>query len=280
MSQVLTAEAPRAWVSRLSPFLTVYWLILFGLILLALLAPWIAPYDPVTADLDAKLLSPSWDHLFGTDTNGMDVFSRVLWGARTDLTIAIVGVLIGAAIGVPVGAAAGYLGGIVDDVLSRISDMAQALPFLLFALMVFAAAGNSRGVLVGIIAFGNVPIFLRLTRSVVLPLHASDFIAAARCAGLGPTRIIARHVLPNALGPFSSQVSLSCAYAIQIVAGLAFIGQGVPKPEPEWGSMIQVGAGGIIYGEWWPVLFPGLAIIVAVFAFGGIGRQLSRWYAS
>lgn len=271
----------RAWLAtgrQAARAVNVYWALLGVFVLVAILAPWIAPYDPVEADLSSQLLAPSGTHWFGTDQNGMDIFSRVLWATRTDFSISIIGVLLGVGIGVPIGAAAGYLGGIVDDALSRTAEMFQSIPFFLFALMVFAALGNSRVVLVGVIAFANAPIFLKLTRSVVLPLRTSDFIAAARCAGLGPGNVIARHVLPNSLGPVASQLSISCAYAIQIVAGLSFLGLGVRIPHPEWGSMIQVGAGRIIYGEWWPALFPGLAVFLAVIAFGGIGRQLSRWY--
>jgi peptide/nickel transport system permease protein len=273
---------PRAWpgaaARQVGPFLNVYWALLALFVVVAIFAPWLAPYDPVTADLSSRLLAPSSEHWFGTDVNGMDVYSRVLWATRADFSIAIIGVALGMLVGVPVGAASGYLGGLADDGLNRVSEMVQAMPLFLFALMVVAALGNSRVVLAGIIGFVNAPIFLKLTRSVVLPLKRSDFIAAARCAGLGPLAIIARHVLPNALGPVASQLSISCAYAIQIVAGISFLGLGVPIPEPEWGSMIQQGAGRIIYGEWWMSVFPGVAVLLAVIAFGGIGRQLSRWY--
>jgi peptide/nickel transport system permease protein len=273
---------PRGWrqtaARRVSPFLTVYWGILALFVLVAIFAPWFATHDPVTADLSRRLLPPSGEHWFGTDVNGMDVYSRVLYATRADFSIAITGVGLGMLAGVPIGAASGYLGGLADDGLNRAAEMVQAMPLFLFALMVVAALGSSYIVLIGIIGFVNTPIFLKLTRSVVLPMKRSDFIAAARCAGLGHGSIIARHVLPNALGPVTAQLSLSCAYAIQIVAGISFLGLGVPIPEPEWGSMIQQGAGRIIYGEWWMSVFPGLAVLVAVIGFGGIGRQLSRWY--
>lgn len=263
---------------RARHLLTVYWLLLWAFILVALLAPLLAPYDPVQADSASLLLPPSRAHLFGTDIYGMDVFSRVLWATRADFSISIVGVLLAVGAGVPLGALAGYLGGLADDSLSRLSEIVQAIPLFLFALMVFAALGNSRLVLIGIIAFVNAPIFLKLTRSVVLPLKRSDFVAAAQCAGLTPVQVVLRHVLPNSLGPMASQFSISCAYAIQVVAGLAFLGLGVPIPYPEWGSMIQEGAGRMIYGEWWVSVFPGIAVLLAVIAFGGIGRQLTAWY--
>lgn len=210
----------------------------------------------------------------------MDVLSRVLWATRTDLSVAVIGVLIGVALGVPFGAAAGFVGGILDEVLSRVAEMAQSMPFFLFALIVFAALGNSRVVLVGVVAFTNVPIFVKLTRSVVLPMRNSDFIAAGRCAGLRPTMLVVRHVLPNSLGPVCSQLSICCAYAIQTVAGLSFLGLGIAIPKPEWGSMIQIGSGQIVYGDWWPSVFPGIAVLLTVIAFDGVGRQLSRWYGS
>lgn len=263
---------------RLRPFLNVYWGLLAVFVLVAVLAPVIAPFDPVEADLSSKLLPPSSTHLFGTDSNGMDIFSRVLWATRTDFTIALLGVGIGLSVGVPLGALAGFFGGWPDEILSRISDMIQSIPFLLFALMVFAALGNSRAVLVGFIAFVDVPVFLKLTRAVVLPLRHGDLVAAARCSGLSQLQIVARHVMPNALGPVASQVSIQCAYAIQVIAGLSFLGLGVPLPEPEWGSMIQEGAGRIMSGDWWVSVFPGIAVLLAVITFGGLGRQLGRWY--
>ncbi len=264
--------------SRVRPFLTPYWALLALFVLVAIFAPLIAPYDPLQADPAAKLLPPSGSHLFGTDSNGMDVFSRVLWATRTDFTVALLGVGIAFAIGVPIGAASGYVGGWVDEAINRLSEVVQSIPLFLFALLVFAALGNSRTVLVGVVAVVNVPIFLKLTRSVVLPMKSQDYIAAARCAGLPARSIIARHVMPNALAPVASQLSISCAYAIQIIAGLSFIGLGVEVPHPEWGSMIQQGAGLIMDGDWWVSVFPGIAVLLAVIAFGGIGRQLSRWY--
>lgn len=265
-------------VHRMRPFLNIYWAMIAGFLLIAVFAPWIAPYDPVRADLGARLLPPSSEHWFGTDSNGMDVFSRVLYATRVDFTIATLGVASGMLIGVPLGAASGYLGGFVGEALSRLAEIIQSIPLFLFGLMVFAALGNSKPVLIGVIASVNAPVFLKLTRAVVLPIKESDYIAAARCAGLTSRNVVLRHVLPNSLGPVASQMSVSCAYAIQIVAGLSFLGLGVRIPEPEWGSMIQEGASRVLYGEWWISVFPGIAVLLAVMAFGGIGRQLSRWY--
>lgn len=276
---VQPAGISQIWAQR-RHFFNVYWAVIGIFVLIAILAPLIAPYDPVRSDLNNQLLAPSWRHWFGTDIYGMDIYSRVLWATRTDFTIAVIGVLLAVVVGVPLGAMSGYLGGFADDTLSRLSEMIQAIPLFLFALMVFAALGNSSRVLVGVVALVNAPIFLKLTRSVVLPLRGADFIAAARCAGLRPIQVVIKHILPNALAPVSSQFSISCAYAIQITAGLSFLGFGVPIPYPEWGSMIQEGASRIIYGEWWTALFPGLAVLIAVLAFGGIGRQLHKMYST
>jgi peptide/nickel transport system permease protein len=267
-------------VRRLRPFANVYWVVFALFVFVAVFAPLLAPYDPVKADLSQRLLAPSWDHWMGTDENGFDVFSRVLYATRTDFSVSIVGVALATLIGVPLGAASGYLGGIAGGALSRLAEMVQSVPLFLFALMIFAALGNSKKVLVGVIAFVTAPVFLKLTRAVVLPIRSSDYVAAARCAGLRPMQIVVRHVLPNSLGPVASQLSISCAYAIQIVAGLSFLGLGVKIPEPEWGSMIQAGANDVLYGQWWVSVFPGIAVLLAVMAFGGIGRQLSRRYGS
>jgi peptide/nickel transport system permease protein len=272
-------QVGQIWAQR-RHLLNGYWAVIGVFVAIAILAPVIAPYDPVRSDLSNQLLPPSWQHWFGTDIYGMDIYSRVLWATRTDFTIALIGVLLAVVVGVPLGALSGYLGGFADDALSRLSEMIQAIPLFLFALMVFAALGNSSRVLVGVVALVNAPIFLKLTRSVVLPLRGADFIAAARCAGLRPIQVVIKHILPNALAPVSSQFSISCAYAIQITAGLSFLGFGVPIPYPEWGSMIQEGASRIIYGEWWTSVFPGLAVLIAVLGFGGIGRQLHKMYAS
>lgn len=267
-----------AFGRRMRPFLNGYWAILAAFVVIAILAPWLAPEDPLRADISQRLQPPSSEHWFGTDSNGMDVFSRVLYATRIDFTIATLGVGLGMLAGVPLGAASGYLGGVVGEAFSRLAEIVQSIPLFLFGLMIFAALGNSKPVLVGVISAVNAPIFIKLTRSVVLPLKESDYIAAARCAGLSPRQIILRHVMPNSLGPVASQMSVSCAYAIQIVAGLSFLGLGVRIPEAEWGSMIQAGASRVMYGEWWVSVFPGLAVLLAVIAFGGVGRQLSKWY--
>ena len=176
--------------------------LLFLLVVCALFAPLIAPYNPVQANSSAQLLPPSSLHWFGTDSNGMDVFSRVIWAARVDLLISVLGVAIGASVGSVVGAFCGYVGRLPDEVVSRLAEMMQAMPTFLFALLIVAVLGHSLAVLVGVVAFINIPVYLKLTRSIASPLRNRDYVAAAQCAGYGRTGIVLRHVFPNSIGPF------------------------------------------------------------------------------
>lgn len=269
---IQNASAMRAAALRLlrSPsFLTL--VVIVGL---AVLAPLIAPYDPIASIPKDKLQPPSVQHLMGTDTYGFDIYSRVLFATRTDLPVAIGSVLIAIAIGWPIGAAAGYLGGWFDELSMRLTEVGQAFPQILFAMAVFAAFGNSSITLVAILVILNVPVYVRMVRSVMLPLREAEFILAARVAGNGPIAVVLRHGLPNTLVPVFSQFSLSAAYAIQLVAGLSFIGLGVRVPAPEWGSMINIGANAMIFGQWWPSFFPGMAVVITSFALTGVGNQL------
>jgi peptide/nickel transport system permease protein len=268
-----TSEATRAWKGwLLSPPV----LVLAVLVVSALFAPLLAPFDPVTPFPADKLQPPSFGHWFGTDPLGMDVFSRVIYATRIDLTAAVVSVLLGIIVGAPLGALAGYVRGWVDEVLMRFSEIMQAFPQVLFAMAIFAAVGSSIRNLILILAFFNVPVYLRMVRSSALPLRESEFVLAARCAGHSTFSLVVRHILPNTLVPVFSQFSLSIAYAIQMIAGLSFIGLGVHIPQAEWGSMISLGAGYVIFGKWWPAFFPGLAAFLAAYALNGLGRRLKE----
>ena len=143
----------------------------------------------------------------------------------------------------------------------------------------FAAVGSNTENLILIIAFINIPVYLKLVRSLVVPLKSSDFVLAARCAGNSQTSIIFRYVLPNTLGPVFSQFSINCAYAIAIIAGVSFLGYGVEIPHPEWGSMINVGANHIVFGKWWPSVFPGIAVFLAALALTQVGERISQRYS-
>jgi peptide/nickel transport system permease protein len=246
------------------------------IILGAFLAPFIAPYDPVESIPADKLQPPSAQHIMGTDTYGFDIYSRVLYATRTDLPIALTSVFVAVFVGWPLGAAAGYLGGRFDAVTMRLTEVGQAFPQILFAMAIFAAFGNSALTLVIVLVLLNVPVYTRMVRSVTLPLIESEFILAARVAGNSAPSVILRHVLPNTLVPVFSQFALSCAYAIQLIAALSFIGLGIRIPEPEWGSMISIGVNVLVFGQWWVSFFPGMAVVITSFALMGVSNHLRR----
>jgi peptide/nickel transport system permease protein len=250
--------------------------VLSVIVVTAFLAPLIAPYDPVESIPADKLRPPSASHLMGTDTYGFDIYSRVLYATRTDLPIALFSVLIAVLIGWPLGAAAGFLGGRFDAVTMRLTEVGQAFPQILFAMAVFAAFGNSALTLMIVLVLLNVPVYTRMVRSVTLPLVESEFVLAARVAGNSGPSVILRHLLPNTLVPVFSQFALSCAYAIQLIAGLSFIGLGIRIPEPEWGSMINIGVNVLVFGQWWVSFFPGMAVVITSFALMGVSNQLRR----
>lgn len=259
-----------------------YWLfsppmfVLLALVLIAIFAPLLATHDPMTPEPAAKLQPPSREHFFGTDSFGMDVYSRTLYATRLDLTISILSVVLGVLIGVPLGAFAGYVRGVPDGVLLRIIEIVQSFPQILFAMAFMAVFGNNVANLVIILGILNIPVYMRMVRSVVLPLRESDFVLAARSAGHGPWSLVSKHLLPNSLVPVFSQFSLSCAFAVQMVAGLSFIGLGVRIPEPEWGSMINSGAGYIVFGQWWPAFFPGFATFLTAFSLNALGQRIRQ----
>lgn len=271
---VATLRALRALVR--SPAL----LVLVGIAVLAIVAPLIAR-DPLAVGKAAELQPPSGAHPFGTDQFGLDVFARVLYAARVDLAVAFSAAALAVLVGMPLGAFAAYRGGAWDQVLLRVAESFQAFPALLLAMGVAAALGPNLVNLVLIIALVNVPVYIRLTRSAVLPLRNADYVLAARCAGNSDWRILRRHVLPNVAEVAVAQFSVNCAWAIQILAGLSFIGIGVRLPTPEWGAMVRAGTDYVAYGQWWVSLFPGLAVLVTVLALNqaadGIRRGERAW---
>lgn len=246
------------------------------LVLLAIFAPVITPYDPVKVDLTSIGLPPSPQHWFGTDVRGMDIFTRVLYGARIDLTLAIAGVLIALVVGLVTGSAAGYFGGIADEIISRLAEMVQSIPMFLFAFLIVAALGSGGFTLLIVIALVYWPPFFKVTRAIAAPLMRTDYVAVAQTAGRTGMGIVVGHIAPNTLMPVLSQAAVNVGFAIQVIAGLSFVGLGVPIPQPEWGAMIAVGAPRIAYGEWWMAVFPGLALLVTVIALDGISRRLAK----
>jgi peptide/nickel transport system permease protein len=249
------------------------------IVVLAAAAPIIGS-DPDAVDAAARLESPSRAHLFGTDEFGLDVFSRVIHAARIDLAVAGLASALALLVGMPLGALAALKRGWLDQLLLRVGEGFQAFPALLLALGVAAALGPSLRNLVFIIAIVNAPVYFRLTRNAVLPLREADYVIMARAAGRTTRQILVGHILPNVREVAIAQFSVNCAWAIQILAGLSFIGLGVRLPTAEWGSMVRLGTDYIVTGQWWVSVFPGLAIVITVLALNEIADTLRHEAAS
>lgn len=243
-------------------------------VLLAVVGPSIAPYDPLASDTAKSLQAPSRAHWFGTDQVGRDILSRVLVATRLDLVISITAVALSFAVGGSAGAAAGFFGGWTDRVVTRITDTIMAFPLFVLAMGIVAALGNTLGNIVLATAVINIPFYARMARAEANVRRDAGFVEAARLAGNGGGRVLAFHVFPNCLPPMMVQASLNLGWAILNAAGLSFIGLGVRPPTPEWGIMVAEGAAFIVSGEWWIALFPGLALMLAVFCFNLLGDGL------
>jgi peptide/nickel transport system permease protein len=242
-------------------------------VLAALLAPYIAPHDPIRQSWTAVRKAPSALHWFGTDEVGRDVLSRILWGARASLMAGVVSVAIAIGVGVPIGLAAGYLGGIVDSVISRITDAMLACPFLILAIALAAFLGPSLGNAMIAIGITATPLFVRLTRGQVLSVKSEDYVEAARAVGNPHWRIALRHILPNVMPQLLVQATLTIATAIIAEASLSFLGLGQQPPAPSWGSMLNT-AQRFLSQAPWMAIFPGLAIFVTVLSFNLFGDGL------
>jgi peptide/nickel transport system permease protein len=240
---------------------------------LALLAPWLAPHDPLATSWSVVRKAPSAQHLFGTDEIGRDVLSRVIWGARASLLAGLVSVCISLAIGVPVGLAAGYLGTWVDLVISRLTDAMLACPFLILAIALAAFIGPSLTNAMIAIGIAATPIFVRLTRAQVQAVMVEDYIEAARAVGNSRLRIALRHVLPNVVAPLIVQATLSIAAAVIAEASLSFLGLGQQPPAPSWGSMLNT-AKNYVENAPWMAVWPGLSIFLLVLSFNLVGDGL------
>jgi peptide/nickel transport system permease protein len=259
---------------RLSPTAAAGFFIIFVFALLAVFGDFFMPHDPIDSYTDRILQPPSADHWFGTDGNGMDVFSRVIYGAKFGFGIAIPAVLLSLAIGIPVGLIAGYRGGYLDEVLMRFFDGLRVFPSIILALAVVAATGQSLLNVVLVLGFLDSPVFARVVRAEVLALRSSNFVESAVAAGNPTWRILFVHLLPNAIQGAMAQTAVRAAWAVRISATLAFLGVGIQAPTPEWGAMIRQGAEFMISGQWWVALFPGFALILLVFGLNLLGDGL------
>lgn len=256
--------------------LAMFGMILFlSMCLVAIFANIIVDYDKqvVMQNMAERLQLPSKTHLFGTDAYGRDMFGRIIYGARISLFVGIFSVGISLFFGAIIGASAGYFGGMVDNVVMRIMDIFLAIPSTLMAIAIVAALGQGMINLLIALSISNIPRFSRVVRSAVLSVKGEEYIEAAKAFGTSNARIIARHILPNAIGPIIVQATLSMASAIIAISSLSYVGLGIEPPTPEWGSMLADAKAQMRY---YPhlVIIPGIAIVLAVLALNLIGDGL------
>ena len=241
--------------------------------LVAIFAPWIAPYDPLASDWLAVRQPPTWLHPFGTDDLGRDIMSRIIYGARASLSAGVISVLFAAMIGVPLGLISGYFGGIIDFVLSRITEALLSCPFIILAISLSAFLGPSLTNAMIAIGISAAPIFIRVARGETIALNTEDYIDASRAIGASDLRILVFHILPNSAPPLFVQATLTMAIAVLTEASLAFLGLGQLPPDPSWGSMLDT-ARQFMTDAPWMAIWPGIAIIILVIGFNLLGDGL------
>jgi len=244
-----------------------------AVVIIALISPWISPYDPISQDMNIQHTPPSWSHPFGADSYGRDQFSRILWGSRVSLVVGILSVLFAMAAGIPLGMLGGYKGGRIDNLVLRFIDIFMSFPIVILGLLVLAIMGP--GLLKIVIAIGVAltPRIARLARGSTLAIKGKEFIEAARAVGQKDGKIMLIHVLPNIFGDILVMGTLWVATAIIVEASLSFIGLGVRPPTPSWGAMIRDGLDQLTNAPWLSI-FPGLAIFISVFSFNLIADGL------
>ena len=248
-------------------------IVILLIILAALLAPWIAPYDATTPDYDNVLSGPSLAHLAGTDVFGRDIFSRIIWGGRVSLTVGFVSVALGCIAGVALGLVSGFAGGFLDSVIMRFCDVLLAFPGILLAIAVVAVLGPGISNVVYAIAVFSMPVFARLVRGSTLALKQTVYVQAARSIGVRKLPLILYHILPGTLPGVIVYLSLRIGTSILTAAALSFIGLGAQPPSPEWGAMLSDGRSYLGVADHL-TLFPGIAIFVTVLAFNLLGDGL------
>ncbi len=247
--------------------------VVLSVVVIAIFASYIAPYNPSQINFSAVTAPPSGAHPFGTDDMGRDILSRVIYGSRIDLMVGLLTILGAVVIGLPIGAIAAYRGGWVDEVIMRITDMFLAFPSLVLAMALAAALGPGLIHAMEAMLITWWPWYTRLIRGQVLAIKTNTYVEAARAVGANDFRIILRHVLPNSLSPIIVQGTMDIGNAILTAAALSFIGLGAQPPQPEWGAMITIGRN-YIQQYWWMATFPGLAILLTVIGFNLFGDGL------
>lgn len=247
--------------------------IVVSLIILALAAPLVAPFDPYAIGADIPFAEPSIDHWFGTDNLGRDVLSRVLFGGRISLTVSILSAAVALLIAIPLGMLAGYAGGTVDAIIARIFDTIFAFPGVLIGIGLAAALGGSMTNVIVAVGIINVPTLGRLARVAVLAQRNEEYVEAARSLGASAFRVVARHILPNIIPPLLVQTTIVMADAVLLEAAFSFLGLGIKPPTPSWGTMLNEGRNYLAQGPWLG-LFPGLAITIMVLGLNALGDAL------
>jgi peptide/nickel transport system permease protein len=267
---------------RQQPLGAVSFVVICAMMFAGVFSELVAPYDPLTIDFAGILAPPSWEHWAGTDAFGRDILSRIIYGARTALIIGFASSLIGSSLGALLGASCAYFGGKVDIIIQRFVDILLSFPIIVLALVVVAVIGKWPvfGIdlnLIFAIAIPITPNVTRIVRSAALSVRAMPYIDAARTAGYSHLRIICRHMLPNLMAPYLIMLTAYIAQAILLEASLSFLGLGVAEPTPAWGLMLSGNASDFFREAPWMVIFPGLAISLAVFAFSLFGDSLRDW---
>lgn len=254
-------------VFRQNPMSAVGLILVLIMLLVAIFGPMLVPYNPDSTNPWIKMEAPSAAHVFGTDTYGRDVFSRVVSAARIDFLIAIASIGFAFLVGTSIGAVAGFFKGVADNVLMRVMDVMQSFPPFILGMALAAALGPGIRNLIIVITVIMIPGFARMVRSRVLTLREMPFVDAARSSSVPTWKIIFVHLIPNSMGPIVVSAALNMSYAMLDAAGLSFIGLGVRPPQAEWGMMISEGMNNLLGGEWWVTVFPGLALFVSVLGF-------------
>ena len=269
-------KARERFVRHLNTSVIVGGILAAGSIFLAILGPILAPYPPMEPSAGQQLLPPSSIHWFGTDDVGMDVFSRVIAAPRVDLGIALSATILALTIGTTIGGIAGYFRTWWSELIMRISDLIQSFPVFILAMVLVTITGQEIWIVVVVIAFVNIPLYVRMIRAELLSLRERTFVEAAIVIGVPARRIVFRHLIPNVIGTIINQATITMGVAMLLTAGLSFVGAGVRVPTPEWGVMIATGASSIVTGQWWPSVFPGVALSASVFGFALFGDGVSR----
>jgi peptide/nickel transport system permease protein len=276
----VAAERPRSWRAgiigfcRRQPLGTVGLVVVLVMAVAGLAAEWIAPYSPTSNDFAAMTEPPSWAHLMGTDQFGRDLFSRIVFGARTALIVGFSCAIVGGVAGLVLGVASAYFGGRLDLVLQRVLDVVMAFPLIIMALAVIAIFGGGVFNVIVAITIPLIPRCARVVRSSALAIREVPYIDAARACGFSHTRIILRHMVPNVLAPFLIMLTAFVGQAILAEASLSYLGLGVQEPTAAWGLMLQGGAEEYASTAPWIAIFPGLAIALTVFGFSLFGDAL------